>query len=155
MAVHSFDTKVAEKYGIPEAVVLWNLSYWQNKNEANEVNFHDGRFWTYNSVSSFGKLFTYLSGKQISRILLKLEKEGAIVSGCYNKMKIDRTKWYSVEPHIMEMHNLSTIGQNEEMQWTKTSNAMDKNVQSILPNEEMQFTKKENAISQMGEPNRS
>lgn len=152
MAVHTFNTEIAKKFGVPEAVVLWNLSYWQNKNQANNTNYHDGRYWTYNSVAAFSKIFDYLSSKQISRILLKLEKEKAIVSGCYNTMKIDRTKWYSVEIEIMNIHGLNSILPNEEKQRTKLSNAKDKIVQCNLPNGEMDFTKKENAISHIGEP---
>ena len=151
MAVHNFDTRIAKKYGVPEAVVLWNICYWQNKNEANNVNFHDGRYWTYNSVSAFTEIFHYLSPKQISRILLKLEKEKAIVSGRYNKMKIDRTKWYSAENEIMALHGFQTILPNGILEQTKMSNPKDKNVQSKIPNEEMEITKREKGIYQMGE----
>ena len=124
MAVHNFETRLAKKYGVAEAVMLWNLSYWQNQNEANQRNFHEGRFWTYNSVSAFAEIFEYLSEKQIQRILSKLEKEKVIISGRFNKMKIDRTKWYSVEKEIMAFHGFQPILPNGEMQRTKTSNAI-------------------------------
>ena len=42
MAVHNFETRLAKKYGVPEAVVLWNLSYWQNQNEANQNEAQTG-----------------------------------------------------------------------------------------------------------------
>jgi len=69
MAVHNFETRLAKKYGVAEAVMLWNLSYWQNQNEANQRNFHEWCFWTYNSVSAFAEIFEYLSEKQIQRII--------------------------------------------------------------------------------------
>jgi dihydroneopterin aldolase len=152
MAVHNFDTKIAKKYGVAEAVVLWNLCYWQNHNEANKKNFHEERYWTYNSVSAFSEIFEYLSKKQIERILLKLEKEKVLVSGRFNKMKIDRTKWYSVESEIMALHGFQPISPNGEMQTTKTSNANDKNVECNGQKKEMDFTKRGNGFHQTGEP---
>jgi len=152
MAVHNFDTKIAKKYGVAEAVVLWNLCYWQNHNEANKKNFHEERYWTYNSVSAFSEIFEYLSKKQIERILLKLEKEKVLLSGRFNKMKIDRTKWYSVESEIMALHGFQSILPNGEMQTTKTSNANDKNVECKRQKKEMDFTKRGNGFHQMGEP---
>lgn len=152
MAVHSFNTKVAKKYGVSEAVVLWNISYWQDRNRANEINFFDDRYWTFNSVKAYSDIFEYLSTKQISRILLKLEKEKAIVSGNYNEFGYDRTKWYSAEPFIMEMHGFDYDLPKREMDCTNTSNPLDKNVQSNLPKGKMDFTKRENGFSQMGKP---
>ena len=152
MAVHNFDTKIAKKYGVAEAVVLWNLCYWQNHNEANKKNFHEERYWTYNSVSAFSEIFEYLSKKQIERILLKLEKEKVLVSGRFNKMKIDRTKWYSVESEIMALHGFQPILPNGEMQTTKTSNANDNNVECNGQKKEMDFTKRGNGFYQTGEP---
>ena len=95
MSAHSFDPDIAARVGCNAAVIYQNLFYWAEKNAANDKHFYDGRWWTYNSISAFADLFPYLTGKQIRTALDKLEIDGLIVSGCYNKSAYDRTKWYS------------------------------------------------------------
>ena len=46
---HSFDIEVAKKYGITEAVLLKNFYFWIEKNRTNNLNYFDGKYWTYNS----------------------------------------------------------------------------------------------------------
>jgi len=94
--VHSFCVDDAIKYGVHEAILLYNLKFWIAKNRANGKNFHDGRTWTYNSQKAFAKLFPYLSEAKIQRALAKLAKLGVILKGNYNKMRYDRTTWYAV-----------------------------------------------------------
>ena len=47
---HSFEAEIACKYGIEVAVVFDMFCFWINKNEANENNYHDGKYWTFNSA---------------------------------------------------------------------------------------------------------
>ena len=63
MSVHSFDTEDAAKYGVVAATILRNLQFWIEKNAANDSHFHDGRYWTYNSVTAFEALFPVLEQK--------------------------------------------------------------------------------------------
>jgi hypothetical protein len=93
---HFFDIEVAELYGINCAVILENIYYWIEHNRANEKNFHDGRYWTFNSTKAFGELFPYLSKKQIETALKKLREEGILITGNYNQLKYDRTLWYAI-----------------------------------------------------------
>lgn len=94
--VYTFDTEVAALVGADAATVFQNIMFWCMKNKANGQNEHDGRFWTYNSARAFAELFPWLSADQIRRALRKLETAGLIVSGNYNKVGYDRTKWYAV-----------------------------------------------------------
>ena len=71
--IHNFDTNIAEKYGINAAIILQNMYYWIEKNRANEKHFHDGYYWTYNSLKAFEELFPYMSTKQIRGALEKRE----------------------------------------------------------------------------------
>ena len=110
MSAHSFDPDIAARVGCNAAVIYQNLFYWAEKNAANGRHFYEGRWWTYNSVSAFADLFPYLTGKQIRTALDKLESDGLIVSGCYNKSAYDRTKWYSptclkAETHLPKKTN--------------------------------------------------
>jgi hypothetical protein len=92
---HSFDINYAKKYGVDEAIMISNFQYWLKKNWANEKHKHDGRVWTYNSVSAFEKLFPYWSAKQIRRILDSLVANGVLMRGEYNNSSYDRTSWYA------------------------------------------------------------
>lgn len=93
---HSFNVEVATKYGMLEAVLLENINFWVAKNKANEKNFYDGFYWTYNSITALSKLFPYASRATIFRALHNLEDAGLILAGNYNKDASDKTKWYTL-----------------------------------------------------------
>ena len=93
---HSFNVEVATKYGMLEAVLLENINFWVAKNKANEKNFYDGFYWTYNSITALSKLFPYASRATIFRALHNLEDAGLILADNYNKDESDKTKWYTL-----------------------------------------------------------
>ena len=78
------------------AIFFQNVVYWIRKNEANETNFVDGRYWTYNSVAAFEKQFPQFSCKKIRNMLDSLVKDGFLVSGEHNEDGENRTKWYAL-----------------------------------------------------------
>lgn len=94
--IHTFDSQIAVEYGVNAAILLQNLHYWIEKNRANEVNFFDGKYWTYNSVKAFRELFPYMSTKAINTALAKLLEAGILVTGNYNQSAYDRTLWYAI-----------------------------------------------------------
>lgn len=91
-----FDTDIAVEYGLREAIVLQCIYYWIAKNKANEKHYHDGRYWTYNSVSAYKELFPFLTEKQIRSTLDSLVDKGLIVKGNYNTDRFDKTSWYAM-----------------------------------------------------------
>lgn len=93
---HWFDVEVAKKLGINSAILLENLYFWIKKNEANKKHYYDGKYWTYNSVEAFTKLFPYFTYDSIRYALNKLEKDGYIITGNYNLIPMDKTKWYAL-----------------------------------------------------------
>src|SRR6187431_2626596 len=98
-----FDVDEAVLFGVNGSVILNHIRSWIFKNKSSNRNFHDGHYWTYNSIAGFKQYYPYFSEKQISTILIKLEKEGVLISGNYNKLHFDRTKWYCInEPLIRE-----------------------------------------------------
>lgn len=109
--IHVFDTDVAQKYGVNAAIILQNIGYWIKQNEANQTNFFDGRYWTFNSKRAYGELFPYMSKRQIETAFQKLIEDGVIVTGNYNKLAYDRTLWYALTQkgksilHFGEMEN--------------------------------------------------
>jgi hypothetical protein len=88
-------TEWVSKYGFEESALLWWIVHWIKKNEADEINFHDGKTWTYNSKKAWSELFPFWTEKQIRRLLDNLIERGAIITGCYNKQAFDKTLWYS------------------------------------------------------------
>ena len=118
----TFSTKDANKYGVDGAILLHHIRYWVSKNEANDKNFHDGMYWTYNSTSAFSKLFPFYTARKIGRLLTMLEDEGAIQSGNYNAKRYDRTKWFTLSNAIPESGTIHL---------SKMVNAITKNVEPI------------------------
>lgn len=93
---HSFDVEIAKKYGINQAIILNHLGFLIEKNRANDKHYHDGKYWAYTSKKAFSELLPYMTERQISYALDKLEKEGLIIKGNYNESHYDRTLWYSL-----------------------------------------------------------
>lgn len=93
--MHSFDIDIAKEYGLNEAILLNNLWFWVEHNRANNINYYDGNYWTYNSTRAFNELFPYLSQRQIQNALKKLRDKGILIVGNYNKSSYDRTLWYA------------------------------------------------------------
>ena len=78
--------------------MLHNLYLWINKNASNNVHFHEGRFWTYNTPQALGVLFPYMPTTKILRVLRNLEEKGLVMRGNYNTNKGDKTAWYALAP---------------------------------------------------------
>jgi hypothetical protein len=85
-------------YDLDIAVFLDTIAYWIKKNAANkqERNFHEGRYWTYNSQEAFQKMFPGWKRETIRRIIRNCVKHGLLIVGNFNKKSYDRTGWYSL-----------------------------------------------------------
>nr|WP_314468935.1 hypothetical protein [uncultured Campylobacter sp.] len=117
---HSVDVELAKKVGFDEANVLGFVAYWVRNNRDNGKNFYDGKYWTYNSAEALTNQFPYWTRRQISGIIEKLEKIGAIVKGNYNKNKFDRTSWYTLTDDFMYLIASENEKTNTEMDETNT-----------------------------------
>lgn len=117
---HSFNIDVATKYGVNCAIILENIYFWVEHNKANNTNFHDGRYWTYNSAKAFTELFPYLTKRQIELALKKLRDDGLIVTANYNQSAYDRTLWYSITDkgismlHSCDMEVTNNVNGNDD-----------------------------------------
>jgi len=119
------NTELACLIGLNEAIVLQQLHYWLEKNKATATNFHDGRFWTYGTVQEYrDRDFRFWSFDTVKRTLTKLAKLGFVLQGNYNKMKLDQTKWYSIDYTALDewiqknapISEHSPLGQNAPLQ---------------------------------------
>ena len=98
--------KHAVLFGYREAVLLFHFMHWIDFNRKKKQHLHDGKYWTYSSVSTLHKsYFPFFSEGQIRRAIDSLHRENAIIKGNYNRFKYDKTTWYALtdEDRLAEM----------------------------------------------------
>lgn len=122
---------VATRYGFEEAVFLHSLMFWYRTNRANDRNFRDGRWWTYNSVKAFEEVFPWWNGGQIRRIIIRCREKGALLDGNYSEDRRDRTAWYSPSDELLELYGdleiANCICRKRQMQLPESSSSSDEN----------------------------
>lgn len=101
---------VAERYGFEEAVFLDAIVFWYRANKAENRNFRDGRWWTYNSIKAFEEVFPWWSTKQLRRIANSCREQGAIIAGEYNEDRRDRSLWYTPGDELLALYGLAEMG---------------------------------------------
>lgn len=132
----SFNSRVAEIVGCTAAVVFENIAFWVLRNELNNRNFKDGKYWTYNSCRSFSEHFTCFSPKQIFNALNKLIEAKLIVAENYNAIQSDRTKWYTIGEAGIQFYEESYKARKSILSSNYfTDSAFFQDGNSILPNE--------------------
>ncbi len=104
---HSFDVHLAQKYGIVEAILIHHFSHWIGVNERLKRNFHDGRYWTYQTLDEIAAHFPYITKDEVRNAIERLclgktrfskkerEFDPVLLRGNFNKTKYDKTHWYS------------------------------------------------------------
>ncbi len=92
---------LAAKVGLNEAIIMQQLHYWIGKS-SHKI---EGRKWVYNTYDAWQKQFPFWSVSTIRRVFLKLEEVGYIKTANYNKLKIDKTKWYSIDYEKFDYSN--------------------------------------------------
>jgi hypothetical protein len=129
---YSFDVGYAQKFGVNEAIFLQNIIFWLRQNKANNKNFFDGKFWTYNSQNAYTKLFPFWTESQIKRIIKSLIDKKVIIIGHYNENKYNHTNWYALVDESMI--------DNEIIDKTNSSNQIDENDESNRRNRPYIYT---------------
>ena len=105
MKIH-FDKTIAEAYGIYCAIVLDNILYWVKENEKTNKNYHDGKYWTYNTIKEFSEHLSFMTQKQIRTTIINLREEGLIEVNNFNKT-CSRTNWYTMTEKALNIMNNS------------------------------------------------
>ncbi|MBC3886793.1 hypothetical protein GH810_00480 [Acetobacterium paludosum] len=106
---YNFDIVIAQELGVNAAIVINNLQFWIEKNEANGRHFHDDRYWTYNSMKAWKELFPFWTERQIRKTLEDLVEKSIIIKGNYNQVKYDRTLWYSFSDYGISVLHICQI----------------------------------------------
>ncbi len=163
----SFD--MAYEYGIEEAIVLDYFIYEIHQKAANGFNYRKGRNWTYNTYDGLLERLPFKTRKPLMRVINFLENKGLLVSGNFNKVGYDRTRWYSLSDECAEKYGvtfqtksqaslakntrqpMSQTGQCEGDQ-EKSKDNQGKISRSIVPNGTIESPKRDNRKSQSGPP---
>ncbi|HEY2422210.1 MAG TPA: conserved phage C-terminal domain-containing protein [Neobacillus sp.] len=90
---------LAVKLGLNEAVVLQQIHYWVTSS-THEI---EGRKWIYNTYKEWQKQLSFWSDSTIKRTIRSLEDQGYLLSGNFNQLKIDKTKWYTIDYERLEI----------------------------------------------------
>ena len=125
MALHHFQSALAKEFGIEEAILIDEFHHQISGSKANERNFHDGRYWTYNSLQAYERTFPYLNSGKIKRIINSLIEQNILMKGNYNANQYDRTNWYAFTDFGLSMIQKCYIDE------LKMTNGRVKNVRPI------------------------
>jgi hypothetical protein len=96
------DKEVAAILGLNEALVLQQINYWIEKNRKDNRNFHEGRYWTYNTINEWQEEFPFWSTSTVKRVFKKLRDMNLIIVDNFNLCQMDRTLWYAINYEELE-----------------------------------------------------
>lgn len=133
---------LAVEIGLNEAIVLNQVNYWLEKNKKTGNNLRDGRFWVYNSFPKWQEQFPWWSISTVKRIFSSLEEQGLLISGCYNRLKMDRTKWYTID--YEKLGRFFASGQNDPIESANTTRP----IPETSPVEYREYKKYQRTISE-------
>lgn len=125
------------------AIFIENLACWikfnASKTDPAERNYHDGRYWSYNTLNDFVKYFGFWSTQNLRTIINNCIKHGLILTDTFNKKKYDNTIWYSLTDKALEYYPvlrglfLNTIV-NSNKTLVKTNNTIPEQPNSLGSN---------------------
>jgi len=106
---------LAVAIGLNNAIVVQQVHYWLriSKNE------RDGQKWVYKTIDEWHEEFPFWSKRTLERVIESLEDMKILVSGNYNKLKMDRTKWYRINYEILNECCNDAYRQNGGMETDK------------------------------------
>lgn len=108
---------LAKRIGLNEAIITQQVHYWLLRSK----NKKDGHVWVYKTYVEWQEEFPFWSESTIKRAITSLEKQNVLISTSkYNKMPMDRTKWYTINYPTLQGQPL---GQNDTMLGSECNDA--------------------------------
>lgn len=108
-----FSVRIAQSLGVDEAIFLQQL-HWFLQSSGKKIDGGGEPRWVWNSIDSWAKQFPFWSGSKIRRTISFLEDKKVVVSGRFNKLPFDQTKWYRIDYEELERRLLVTENASEE-----------------------------------------
>lgn len=85
---------LAKEIGLNEAIFLQQLHF----RLLISKNMRDGHIWIYKTYEEWQEEFPFWSTTTIKRMIRGLERAGYVISSTsYNRMPMDKTKWYRID----------------------------------------------------------
>jgi len=97
------NTELACEIGLNESIVLLQFEFWQSISE----HFYEDKYWFYNSMQEIRETFKFWSVETVKRTVGTIVNRGYVHTGNFNKSKMDRTMWYSL--NFEELAKLKSI----------------------------------------------
>ena len=138
---------LAKLIGLNESIILQQIHYWikdinQPKGK-DSINYQDGYFWTFNTYKEWQEQFSFWSISTIKRTIKNLENRKLIITDNYNKMKIDRTKWYRIHhKNLDELCHYAEV-QNDQFSWSEWNDHLSKLNKPITKDYNSEITDRE------------
>ncbi len=129
------DTKDAHVCIFIANLTTW-LRYNATKKDPKDRNFHDGKYWSYNSIEDFVKFFGFWSTQNIRTIIKNCIAHELIITNTFNKKKYDNTVWYTLTdkgleyfPQLREILLNTLVDSNKTL--VETNNAIPEELNSL------------------------
>lgn len=139
------DKTLGSLIGLNEAIILQQIEYWLTnfKKTENKRHYRDCRWWVYNSYEKWKANFPFWSKSTIRRTIKRLEEKDILITANYNRIKMDRTKWYSIDYKKLDDYCNKAIAQNEQLDCSKRTTG-NSNLNRPIPKITSETTSKTN-----------
>ena len=117
--IQEFDSYIASKYGVIEAVIIHDFAKIIERCELAGVQQHEGRYWICGAVKEISRHYSYLSSDQVRRTIDKLVSKGVLIKGNFNIDRFDQTLWYTFTDKAV--NELAETGFHDSRHWVKES----------------------------------
>lgn len=78
--------------GTNESIILQQIHYWLQRSQHIKLD----RKWVYLTYDQLIEQIPFISKSTIRRTIVKLENKGYLTSQNFNRLKLDKTKWYTI-----------------------------------------------------------
>jgi hypothetical protein len=102
---HAFSVMLAQRFGDREAIALNSFAFWYTHNKAKNLNFHEGRWWTYNTQESFLAIWPYWTIQNTKTVINSLIRQGLLMKA--QLRGTDRTVSYTLTEYGLWQTGLS------------------------------------------------
>ena len=118
----AFDSELAVKYGVDEAILIRSFQYWIELNKVQGRNMRDGHTWTYNTYEELAEQYPFWNAGKLRRLIDSLVTQKVLIkTNKYNKWAIDKTNWYAFEDESQFL-TVKTIENNRLPESTDAEN---------------------------------
>lgn len=136
--IRRIHVNLATEIGLNESIVLMQIDHLINV-EGND-KYYDCRYWTYDSLEDVKKKhFPFWSESTLKRAITNLVDLDLLIKGNYNKLKFDKTIWYTVNYEKATELKSVLVGYTDAKGMTHALGQNDLTRRSKRPNEKVKM----------------